>query len=101
MRALPLLALAVLACAKSEPAWSVFRDGREVLRYEEKPGPLVGTALPPPGSTPPRHPFLSGSALEASEEDALRRLLERSTTAEEFKRALESAGYVVRPRNAG
>lgn len=81
----------------SDPAtYLVFKGETPVLRVVDQPGPLVGTALPPPGFTPPEHPFLSASALSPFEESALRRILEDSGSTAEFLKNLEQAGYRVR-----
>ena len=77
--------------------WEVLKGGKVVLRLKNTPGPLYGTALPPPGVEPPNHPFLSGSALDASEEDNLRRLLDASKSTADYLERLRGAGYEIRP----
>ena len=78
-------------------AWEVLRSGRPVLRVVNTPGPLTGTALPPPGVEPPGHPFLSGSALVVAEEGRLREILDASRSTADFFERLRRAGYEVRP----
>lgn len=105
MKIIPII-VALLACAAcSRPpaeeasvndAWTVYKGDREVLRYEEKPGPLTSTASPPKDAQRPMHPFLTASALDPVEEDALRRILESVKSPAEFRSALEKAGYSVR-----
>ena len=90
----------VIETAKVAPGsqWEVLKDSRAVLRLINTPGPLFSTAMPPPGVEPPNHPFLSGSALDAAEEGALRRLLDASRDTADFLVRLRRAGYVVRPQ---
>ena len=87
------------AAAKIPPGseWEVLKDGRAVLRLKNTPGPLFSTAMPPPGVEPPNHPFLSGSALDASEEGRLREILDASRSTADFFERLRRAGYEVRP----
>ena len=71
--------------------------GEKVLWIKDEPGPLLSTALPPPGYTPPRHPFLTGHAFAPSEESRLRDILDRSASFHEFVDNLKKAGYRVLP----
>jgi hypothetical protein len=78
------------------PVWVVLRGDKPVLGMKNIPGLLISTATPPPRGTPPaKHPFLTAWALDAMEEDPLRRILERSATFDEFVAALRKAGYRV------
>src|SRR5207237_2888492 len=60
--------------AESEPpkGYDVFKGERLVLTVRNRPGPLVSTALAPPGRAPASHPFLSGAAHAPDEEPSLR-----------------------------
>jgi hypothetical protein len=84
--------------ASAARTYDVLKAGRLVLTVQNKPGPLVGTALPPPDSRPAVHPFLSGSARDPMEEDALRTILDRSKDFDDFLRRLSEAGYTIRER---
>lgn len=78
-------------------SWEVFKAGKLVLRLTAAPGPLLSSALPPPdGEAPPRHPFISGSAVAPEEEGRLREILDRSRDAAGYLQALRRAGYEVR-----
>ncbi len=70
-------------------------DGEPVLRVDDTPGPLVSTAPRRPGSAPTQHPFLTATALDARQEQTLRRLRDASRSTDEFVRQLRSAGYEV------
>lgn len=78
--------------------WRVFDGDLAILDIRDEPGPLISTALPPPGAAPPTHPFLSATALDAGHESKLRQLLDGSATLDEFLRALSGAGYRVVPQ---
>jgi len=108
-----LLGLALtLACSKPPPeerrkevavdprAYDVSKDGRLVLSVTDAPGPVVSTAAPPPDKAVVSHPFLSASAHDPLEEDALRALLLRAKNTGEFLELLRGAGYQVSPRAA-
>lgn len=75
--------------------WRVFDGDLAILEIRDEPGPLLSTALPPPGAAPPTHPFLSATALDAAHESKLRQLLDASSNVDEFLRALTGAGYRV------
>ena len=116
-RRLAILAALLLACSggsrttttpsntavsseKSTPApavrqWRVFAGDVEILEVRDEPGSLRSTAPLPPGATPPAHPFLSATALDASHEDQLRALLDGAKTTDDFIAALERAGFRV------
>ncbi len=74
----------------------VFLDNRPVLRVVDQPGALTSTALPPPGTQPVRHPFLTASALDPAEEGRLSEFLSASKNTLEFLEHLRQAGYGVR-----
>lgn len=113
--ALLAVALALVAgCAHDAPAsapsnrssavtphqprsWRVYDGDLEILDVTDRPGPLVSTAPLPPGATPAMHPFLSATALDASHEDRLRGLLERSHDVDEFVHLLDAEGFRVVP----
>lgn len=79
-------------------AWRVYDGEVLILELSDTPGPLLSTALPPPGVAPPSHPFLSGSARSAAHESRLRTLLDGSSDLPGFLSALEGAGFRVEPR---
>jgi len=80
--------------------WAVYNsDGIKVLIVINEPGPITSTATPPPGFEPPKHPFLTGSALDPSEEDELRKLLDQSTSFADYLARLYDAGYVLVKEN--
>ena len=82
--------------ASAARTYDVLKAGRLVLTVQKKPGPLAGTALPPPDGRPAVHPFLSGSARDSMEEDALRTILDQSKDFDDFLRRLAEAGYTIR-----
>lgn len=77
--------------------WDVYKGERKVLWIKNEPGPLMSTALLPPGAKPAAHPFLTATALDANEEDALRGLLEAATDFDEFASLLKKNGYTLKP----
>jgi hypothetical protein len=79
-------------------AYEVWKANRLVLTVSDAPGPLVSTALAPPGSARVSHPFLSGSAHVAEEEPALREILEQAKNFPDFVARLLRAGYTLRER---
>ena len=82
--------------------WSVYnKAGKEVLRVKNVPGPLISTAVLPPNTPPVLNPFLSATALDPFEEDALRDILEKSRNFDEFIGNLKKSGYTVVRRKAG
>ena len=72
-------------------------QGRKVLWIKDEPGPLLSTALAPPGPRPPLHPFLTGHAFYAPEEGRLREILDGSKSFREFVENLRKAGYTLSP----
>lgn len=78
-------------------AWNVYDGETLILEVHDTPGPLVSTAMLPPGVAPNQHPFLSASARSSIHEHKLRELLEESRDLPDFLRRLEGAGYAVRP----
>ena len=77
--------------------YDVYSGEELVLEIEDAPGVLVSTSAPPPvpGSEPPAHPFLTGTAYVATEEHHLRELLEQSSSTSDYIQRLESDGYRV------
>ena len=71
----------------------VYRDDRKVLTAKDEPGPLMSTALPPPGFTPPTNPFLSAQAHDPFAEHELRQILDRSSSFDDFLANLSEAGF--------
>jgi hypothetical protein len=90
------------ASAQSKPErtriYEVRRDDRLVLTVSNEPGPLLSTALPPPGREPVSHPFLSASAYAPDEEPRLHEILERAKNFPDFLARLGAAGYALRER---
>lgn len=96
-----LVCLALAACApagggKTGQAWKVYDGGKLVLTVFDRPGPLVSTAMPPPGAQPVVHAFLSGTAHSAVHEDQLRKILEASSSFADFIGRLRAAGFIVK-----
>ncbi|MDQ3265370.1 MAG: hypothetical protein M3Y59_17220 [Myxococcota bacterium] len=75
--------------------YEVKRDGELVLTFSDKPGVLVSTAMPAPGQSPLKHPFLNARALDARFEGELGVLARGATSVDGFIAALEKAGYQV------
>ena len=90
------------ASGQSEPAkiriYEIRRDDRLVLTVSNEPGPLLSTALRPPGRKPVSHRFLSASAHAPEEEPRLRAILERAEDFPDFLARLRAAGYALRER---
>ena len=80
-----------------QPTYSAYLKGHEALRFKEGPGPLRSTAMLPVGVEPPTHPFLTATAFEPEDEDALRVILEASKSFPDFVARLKKANYDVRP----
>lgn len=77
------------------PAYVVYKADQEVLKVQDSPGCLVSRAYPPRGRTFPRHPFVNAQSLDAFEEDALRKILDRSHDFPDFVSLLKKNGYRV------
>src|SRR5581483_10126435 len=97
MRALSILLSALLAVTPAfaaDPAhYTVYKGSRAVLEIIDRPGPLTSTASRPPNMPAVQHPFLTGSALSAPDENDLSRLLKASTSTADYLKKLEAAGY--------
>jgi len=100
------LLVAAAGCARKAPeeivaspgqTFNIYKDDRKILTVKNEPGPLLSTAILPPGTPPPKHPFLSGSALYAPEEGNLREILEQSAGFDDFLKRLKARGYRVEP----
>lgn len=76
-------------------AFTVTKDGDTVLTFTDEPGPLMSSALPPPGFVPPENPFVTAQAHNVFHEHALREILDASESADDFVSRLEAAGYTV------
>ena len=81
---------------ESVKAYTVLKAGRVVLTIQNRPGQLLSTALPPAGSPAVQHRFLSATAHAPEEEDALRSILEKSSSFDDFVNRLRDAGYTLR-----
>jgi len=79
------------------PAWSVYDGSVLILTIVGEPGPITSTAAPPPGGRPVLNPFLSAAAQDADHEDQLGRLLQASTSLDDFLARLRAAGFRVVP----
>jgi hypothetical protein len=76
-------------------SFTVTKDGDTVLTFRDEPGPLMSSALPPPGFVPPTNPFLTAQAHNVFHEHALREILDESESVEDFVGRLDAAGYAV------
>ena len=93
-----ILAVSVASCSPPSETLSAFdASGREALRFKKGAGPIVSTALPPAGSEPVKHPFVTARAMDASSEHQLGRILESSRDFEDFVANLKKAGFSVKP----
>ena len=77
-------------------AYAVLKDGRTVLTVKNESGPLYSTSLPPLGSKPTIHPFVTATARDPGEEDALRKILDESSDFDDFIARLQAAGYTLK-----
>ncbi|MDQ6711495.1 MAG: hypothetical protein M3Z11_13215 [Candidatus Dormibacteraeota bacterium] len=70
---------------------------KKVLEVSDQPGPLVSVSAPPPrpGQAPATHPFLSASAYDPFTDGALRNILLKSSSFDDFLEKLRDAGYRV------
>ena len=75
--------------------FEVYADDDLVLTIKDEPGPLMSTALPPPGFSPPTSDFLSAQAHNPFHEHVLRGLLEKSMSLDEYLAQLRNGGYRV------
>jgi hypothetical protein len=82
-------------------SFTVTKDGDRVLTFDDEPGPLMSSALPPPGFVPPTNPFLTAQTHNVFHEHDLRELLDASSGIEDFVARLEAAGYTVAEDGAG
>lgn len=76
------------------PTYLVTKGNVQVLSMQDCPGYLISTAMPS-GAKPVEHPFLKAQALDPSEEDALKNILDRSNNFTEFISLLNQRGYNV------
>lgn len=83
---------------KSEQRWEVFDGATLILEVSDVPGPILSTAMPPPGVKPVTHPFLSAAARSAIHEHRLREVLLASKDVEDFLERLRAAGFTVKAR---
>lgn len=78
--------------------FTVYAQGdKKVLEVSDQPGPLVSVSAPPPrpGQAPATHPFLSASAYDPFTEGALRTILLKSSSLDDFLKRLRDEGYRV------
>ena len=99
-----LFTLGLSGCSKKQPEgtmatetkiWNVYKNDIKVLIIRDQPGPLISSASMPPGFTPPKHPFLSGRALELVEEGTLQAILDKAKNFDDFISLLRKNGYRV------
>lgn len=100
-----LCLLSVLSACSESPSerhmpfehktWGVYKNSAKVLIVSDTPGPLISTANSPAKMVPPKHPFLSATALEPTEENALKEILDKSGSFEDFLSKLRERGYAV------
>jgi len=83
--------------AQAYKSHNVWKGDRIVLTFEDRPGPITSTALPPPGSQPVLHPFLTANARAPEGEDNLARILTQSKDAQDFILRLRETGYRITP----
>jgi len=84
--------------AAAERVYDVTKDGEVILIVNSVPGSLIDTTagVPPPGWTPPEHPFLSARCVrDAVLCSQLGELLRESSSIDEFFERLRAAGFVV------
>jgi hypothetical protein len=79
------------ACANA-PAYLVSKGARKALRIRNCPGRLVSRGFPP---KPIQHPFVDASSLDPLEEDALKQVLDKAHSFDEFVSLLRADGYTV------
>lgn len=78
--------------------WSVLKDGKVVEWVDDKPGPMISRAAPPPPGTPMKtHPFMTATSKDIMSEGALQKIRERSSSFADYVDALKKSGYEVRP----
>jgi len=94
--AVSLMPVAMAGNMPEAAIYVVYKGERPVLKIIDRPGTLTSTALPPPGVLPPRHPFLTATALAPAEEGRLRQILEISVNTSDFLDKLRRAAYIVR-----
>ncbi len=78
--------------------FKVYKGDVLELEIVDRPGLLMSNSAPPPvpGSPPPPlHPFLSATAFVATDEGELRKLLDASSSLEEFLGKLRAKGLRV------
>jgi hypothetical protein len=69
--------------------------GKVVMEIADKPGSLISVALREPGSQPPSHPFINAVSRDPDNEGFLRRLLDSSSSTDEFIAKLREHGFDV------
>ena len=97
--------------------FAVYAEGRLALVVRDEPGTLRSTAGPPAGAGPPPppgpppgpgeplnpepppgvHPFIDAQAHDPVSEGRLRRLLDESSSFDDFIERLRGAGFEVAP----
>jgi hypothetical protein len=78
----------------------VFKADRAVLDLREGPGVIRSVAAPPPGWTPPSHPFVDASSLFPETEHRLRELLLASVSFDDLLAKLVADGFDLFPGDA-
>lgn len=78
-------------------AWDVFKGDKKVLWMKNAPGPILSTAMLPPGAKPTQHKFITATAHDPMEENALGELLGEAKDFAHYVSLLKAKGYKVSP----
>jgi hypothetical protein len=99
-----ILALALAACSAPAPKkaamphhWNVYDKDTLILDVSDQPGPIVSTAMLPPGEAPATNPYLSATSHDAFHENQLHGILQASHDLQSFLDGLRAAGFTVKP----
>ena len=99
-----LIVAIIAACSHPSPPmpptehhWQVYDRDTLVLEVSSRPGPIISTALLPPGTPPATSTFMSATARDAAHEDQLHGILVASRDLDGFLANLRAAGLVVKP----
>jgi hypothetical protein len=84
--------------ATESKGWSVLKNGKVVEWIDDKPGPMISRAAPPPPGTPlTTNPFMTATSKDIMSEGALQKLRAQSTSFQDYVKKLKNNGYEVRP----
>lgn len=76
--------------------WNVYDGDTLILDVSDQPGPIISTAILPPGQAPATNPFLSATSHDAFHENQLHDILQASHDVPSFLGGLRSAGFTVK-----